>query len=76
MIGDGGLTLTGDECALVSQALALARTLCFEMEADKHRDNEELIEVRLLVLTERLETTCLGSRLRAALGEPDDEARR
>jgi hypothetical protein len=46
--------------ALVIDVLVLAKVLCFDMEADKHDDDNQLVEVRLLVLVERLEPMGLG----------------
>jgi hypothetical protein len=39
----------------VAEALRLARELALQLEADKHRDQPELLEVRVLNAIEELE---------------------
>jgi hypothetical protein len=55
LLDDGGIALTTDEHVLVVEALALAKALCLDMEADKHGDDDRLVEVRLLALVEQIE---------------------
>ena len=57
-LDDGGTSLSAEEHALVLEALTLAKTLCLDMEADRRLD-EDAIEVRLLLLIERLEAMWL-----------------
>jgi hypothetical protein len=52
---DSSITLTADEHALVVEAFGLAKTLCLDMDAEANRHDDQLIEVRLLLLIERLE---------------------
>jgi hypothetical protein len=54
---DGSVTLSADDHALLLEALELAKSLCLDMEADDHRDDQSLVEVRLLRLVEWLEAT-------------------
>lgn len=54
---DGSVTLSTEEYDILLDALALAKALCLDMEAADHRDDESLVEVRLLRLVEWLEAT-------------------
>jgi hypothetical protein len=54
---DGSVTLSTIEYVLVLDVLRLAKELCLDMGAADHRDNESLVEVRLLKLVEGLEAT-------------------
>jgi hypothetical protein len=55
LLDDGGISLTAEEHALVLEALALTKALCLDMEADKHASDDQLVEVRLLALVQKLE---------------------
>jgi hypothetical protein len=51
---DGSVLLSADEFVLVVQVLALARALAVDMGAEKNREAEHLLEVRVLKLIDAL----------------------
>lgn len=55
ILDDGSVKLSADEHAIVVEALALAKSLCRDMEADKHLVDDNLVEVPLLKIIERLD---------------------
>jgi hypothetical protein len=59
---DNSITLAADEHALVVEAFGLAKRLCLDMDAGANRHDDQLVEVRLLLLIERLDALGLVAR--------------
>lgn len=51
---DGSVLLTADEFARLVRALALAKDLAIDMGAEKNRNAEHLLEVRVLKMIDVL----------------------